>query len=85
MANQNKLQAEFIKRMKQESTHKFIAFAFSSGSKSVYTIRDAIANPASGTVEECKEVFGADFGTICQALIALNVDLDREYVPELLF
>jgi hypothetical protein len=77
-------QKHFIKLMKMKSTQELIAFGLTSKvNQEFYTIRDAITNPSVEAAAECEEVFGTDFGTICQALIALNIDLDQKFYPVL--
>lgn len=71
---------EFVELIKCESTQQLIACMRDSSVEGPLTLRSAIAHPDLDAVAECKELFGADFGTICQSLIALNIDLDREFV-----
>lgn len=86
MSSQKTLQSKFIKLMKAESTHKIIAFSFSDKSNlEYYTIRNSLSSPNLEVIKECEELFGADFQTVCQALISLNVDLDKKYYPTPLF
>jgi hypothetical protein len=86
MKSQKNIQSKFTELMKEESTHEFIAFSFSNKSNlEYYTIRDSISDANLEVINECVKVFGADFQTICQSLISLNIDLDKRYYPKQLF
>ena len=75
-----------IEYFKLESTQRLIVFGFrEENDTSPFTLRNAIRNPGDHVMSECKRVFGCDFGTVCQILIAIEADLDRVFETENLF